>query len=65
MKILRFPTWLCRDSSVTQSPPEQFKPSSSVIIGYGKDIEKYGTPLDSGLPAYFRKVADYYEKQGA
>lgn len=61
-KILQFPSWLKRDASVTQSPLEVFKPSATVIRGYAKDIEKYGCPLDSGLPSYFRKVADYYDK---
>lgn len=62
-KILQFPSWLMRDNSVQQSPPEVFKPSASVIHGYAKDIERYGQPMDSGLPAYFRKVAAYYEDQ--
>jgi len=63
-KILQFPNWLNRcGNSVQQSPPEVFRPSASVIHGYAKDIERYGQPMDSDLPAYFRKVADYYENQ--
>lgn len=62
MKILQFPNWFNRrDDSVSQAPPEPFKPSPTVIRAYAKDIEKHGEPLDSGLPDYFRKVADYYE----
>lgn len=45
----------------SQSPIEPFKPSAFVIAAYAKDIEKYGHPMDSDLPAYFRKCADYYE----
>jgi len=63
IKILQFPRWLTRDNSVQQSPPEQFKPSATVIRHYALDIEKYGQPMDSDLPSYFRKVAAYYEEQ--
>lgn len=63
MSIINFPKWLLPDRSVQQSPPEPFKPSATVIAGYAKDIEKYGQPLDSGLPSYFRKCADFYESE--
>lgn len=65
MNILKFPSWLLRDNSVQQAPEIPFKPEPSVIRRYAQDIERYGTPLDSGLPSYFREVADYYEKKEA
>lgn len=64
MKILNFPFWKSRDNSCQQAPEEPFKPSALVITCYARDIEKYGQPMDSGLPEYFRKVADYYESKG-
>lgn len=61
MKVLQFPKWLTRDNSVQSKPPEPFIPSVSVIMGYAKDIEKHGWPLDSDMPNYFRKCAAYFE----
>lgn len=62
-KILRMIRGIGGDDSVSQSPPQEFKPDPVVIVAYARDIEKYGFPLDSGLPSYFRKVADYYEEK--
>lgn len=61
MSILNFPWWRTRCDDVHQAPEEPLVPSASVIRGYAQDIEKHGRPLDSGLPNYFRKCADYYE----
>lgn len=64
MSILNFPWWKQSDHSCQQAPEAPFKPSASVIRAYAQDIEKHGRPLDSGLPAYFRKCANYYEIEG-
>lgn len=58
MKLLNFPFWKTRDE---KGPYIPFEPSVNVIRRYAADIEKHGMPLDSGLPAYFRKCADYFE----
>lgn len=61
MSILNFPWWRTRSTDAQVAPIKPFKPSASVIRGYAADIEKYGRPLDSGLPDYFRKCAEYFE----
>lgn len=62
MGILNFPWWKTRNDSAQQGPDISFEPSVNVIRRYAADIEKHGMPLDSGLPAYFRKCADYFER---
>ena len=62
MKILNFPIWKTISKDVQSSPVVDFKPSTSVIRGYCDDIDKFGSS-DSDLPHYFRKCAEYFERQ--
>lgn len=41
-----------------ESPYERFVRSPNVLERYAKDIEKHGHPIDSGLPALLRVVAN-------
>lgn len=63
MSILNFPWWRSRSDDVQEGPIQPFIPSASVIRGYAQDIEQHGRSLDSGLPDYFRRCADYYEAE--
>lgn len=62
MKVLNFPIWKTASKDVQSSHDEEFKPSTSVIRGYCADIDKFGSS-DSDLPHYFRKCAEYFERQ--
>ncbi len=54
-------------NEVTQGPPEtnseRLKRLPNVLLAYAKDIEKYGSPLDSGLPGILRFVASQITAQ--
>lgn len=41
-----------------ETDTEKFRRVPSVLESYARDIEKYGRPLDSGLPALLRFVAE-------
>lgn len=41
-----------------ETTEERLRRAPKVLEAYAKDIEKYGRPLDSGLPGLLRFVAE-------